>query len=555
MNSTPADPGVVPSTPPMAPNANGNNVGTNGSHPQQNDTQNGAFDADKSNGEGSPGHNALATCDLCREHGGCDHKFRVRSVLPKSGEEDPELFLGRTKLYELMDTLQIEYSCMGGRRVMDGASKCRYYRANMNKPTTRGGDRKSKEARVSARRTEVEPAATSSTPIRPATAGPVQSSPYAQVAEIPDATPDKVPADAMGTTPAQPTNTGNQVSSPADASTKVANSSNKIPDPPRRADGKIDWDKISDEFFSWLLNHFRQVQIAEAWGIAPTGIYQQIVKRKAKGQLKGVREDAFRRAPLYIKPSKFVLFAQLWSMPATHIAEKNECSQATVLVWANEYELKGPLRPGHRFWQREKSGIKVEATPEAKALYAMLRAEATPEEALLEIPKVFRTSEPSVTAAVDEPQRASANNNEQSQTGRGRIALKFSIAELLEELWRNPRTRVAERYKIPSSTLSQKIRKLGLSPYLPPEDHWQNRKSGDPVSIPERIQTVIARFRAEDNGCSKELSRKPAQDSAETVPVQQPSSSSPTIDETQQHSDEHKGQMLSEVPATPNANG
>ena len=87
----------------------------------------------------------LATCDLCRSHGGCFFQFRATSTLPQSGQKDPEIHLGRTTLYDLMDTIkngvrQIEFAGIGGMRVMLGSSKCRYLRDHLNKSESgRGG--------------------------------------------------------------------------------------------------------------------------------------------------------------------------------------------------------------------------------------------------------------------------------------------------------------------------------------------------------------------------------------------------------------------------------
>jgi hypothetical protein len=100
----------------------------------------------------------LATCELCRSHGGCVFQFRSTSTLPPSGQEDPELHVGRTKLYELMDAGLIDSTMIGGVRLMVGASKCRLFRQNMNTSQSgRGGYRPSLKPGRRARPEEAEP--------------------------------------------------------------------------------------------------------------------------------------------------------------------------------------------------------------------------------------------------------------------------------------------------------------------------------------------------------------------------------------------------------------
>lgn len=89
----------------------------------------------------------LATCELCREDGGCHFHIAATSLVPGQGEKDPDLKIGRSTLFALMKQLVdgvplIEFSDVGGKRLVDGASKCRYIRTNKNRPSSRGGKRK-----------------------------------------------------------------------------------------------------------------------------------------------------------------------------------------------------------------------------------------------------------------------------------------------------------------------------------------------------------------------------------------------------------------------------
>jgi hypothetical protein len=296
----------------------------------------------------------------------------------------------------------------------------------------------------------------------------------------------------------------------------------EIPEPPRRADGKIDYDKISNESLAALLKAFSQRRLALLWETSRFTLSQEIAKRRAKQQCDGTTgENVFGGRPYqYKRPSKLKLFELLWTMPATHIAKDIGCSQATILGWAKEDGLKGP---GHRYWQRKNNGIRVEVPPEIKALYMKLRAEATPEEQLGEIPEVFRTSEtqtatelkkpvdmggvsenPTEPATASESDRATESSS-LNRRRRSYIILKISKGDLLEQRWLKPATRVAEELNISHSALLQKCRDLGLGPFLPPEEHWRSRKSGDPIIIPKDIQRVIAQLRAESVGACEEM--------------------------------------------------
>lgn len=296
----------------------------------------------------------------------------------------------------------------------------------------------------------------------------------------------------------------------------------QVPEPPRRADGKIDWHRISDEFLASILKKISRSELAAAWKITRGGIFQQIKKRKARRGLAVVAgEEMFGARPRqYKRPSKLTLLVLLWTMPATHIAKRIGCSQATILGWAKEDGLKGP---GHRYWQRKKSGIKVQVPAAIIALYVKLRAEASSEEKLGEIPEVFRTSESETTDGADKP-AVMADNCENAaalaevsklertteipklnRKGRQRVILKISKADLLEQRWLKPATRVAEDLHLSHSALLQKCRDWGLGPFLPPEEFWRSRKSGDPIIIPQEIQRILAQLRAASSGDCQEM--------------------------------------------------
>jgi hypothetical protein len=95
----------------------------------------------------------LATCELCRPHGGCFRWIRATSLMPGKNEEDPDLELGRTTIYGLMKNLingvpEIEYSDICGKRLIDGASKCRYLKSRENRIDKRGGKRIKEKAQT-----------------------------------------------------------------------------------------------------------------------------------------------------------------------------------------------------------------------------------------------------------------------------------------------------------------------------------------------------------------------------------------------------------------------
>lgn len=138
----------------------------------------------------------LATCELCRSHGGCFFQFAATSTLPPSGTKDPEIHLGRTKLYSLMDTLingvpAIEFAGIGSTRVMLGSSKCRYLRDHLNKSESgRGGHLASQEQRrpAKAESAGLQPVPPKLPPIPP----PPTSAP-APVPPAPPVAPDHPP--------------------------------------------------------------------------------------------------------------------------------------------------------------------------------------------------------------------------------------------------------------------------------------------------------------------------------------------------------------------------
>lgn len=166
--------------------------------------------------------------------------------------------------------------------------------------------------------------------------------------------------------------------------------------------------------------------------------------------------------------------------------------------------------------------MKVQAPSSVKALYLKLRAEAPAEEQLGEIPEVFRSSETQPAIELQVPVDSGVGSttptepstigspapfieaSKSKRRGRKPIVLKISKADLLEQRWLKPATRVAEELRLSHSSLLQKCRNCGLGPFLPPENYWRSRKSGDPIVIPVEIQAVIAQLRAEAV-CASEL--------------------------------------------------
>jgi len=131
---------------------------------------------------------AVARCDLCRnEPFGCHLSFRSTSPVPEEGQEDAELHLKRGQLYKLMGKRingvpVIQYSQLGGVRVMDGKSKCSYYLSQLNAPASkRGGNRVKKKT------------AKTPPPENPPLTSPIVQSPNSLVPPPPPATdPDTI---------------------------------------------------------------------------------------------------------------------------------------------------------------------------------------------------------------------------------------------------------------------------------------------------------------------------------------------------------------------------
>jgi len=63
--------------------------------------------------------------------------------MPKGGEKDPHIHLGKTKIHQLLKSKLLKSFVIGGTRVLDGASKCAYLRNGEDGPSTnRGGNRR-----------------------------------------------------------------------------------------------------------------------------------------------------------------------------------------------------------------------------------------------------------------------------------------------------------------------------------------------------------------------------------------------------------------------------
>lgn len=123
------------------------------------------------------GYVPYATCELCRKDGGCHFHIPSTSLVPRKKEKDPHLKVGRSTVFGLMKQFVdgvpvIEYSDVGGKRLLDGASKCRYLRGNKNEPSTRGGHRKKKTPEIKS----VGPSASGLVPPPPPKPSPAGSS-------------------------------------------------------------------------------------------------------------------------------------------------------------------------------------------------------------------------------------------------------------------------------------------------------------------------------------------------------------------------------------------
>lgn len=271
----------------------------------------------------------------------------------------------------------IEFYEIGGKRLLDGASKCRFLRSAKNQSSNhRGGDRRSEKAKVT-----IEPAS----PL-------VKPSPTLIQAVPAPAIPTNELFHEVDEEPSKPAMVQDQPAPAPNSQLNNPNPSEEVPSPPRHSDGRIDWAKVSDEILAPLIDKFLPSRIAKCWGITADAIYQQIRKRKAKGRLAGDESKgppAFRsRRSRYKKPRKLEFFVMLWTMPATHIAEEITCSQATILGWAKAWGFESP-GPGH--WQRKNNGIEVQVPLHIVEVYFKLRAEATETgEEVGEIPEVFR---------------------------------------------------------------------------------------------------------------------------------------------------------------------
>lgn len=112
----------------------------------------------------------LARCDLCRDDPhGCHYGFRATSPMPDTGVEDSELFLARTTIYALMDKLEngvrvIEFAVIGGKRVMVGASKCRYFRGRLNQHTSQRGGYRPKTKKAGRSQASIRPTTPAAVP-------------------------------------------------------------------------------------------------------------------------------------------------------------------------------------------------------------------------------------------------------------------------------------------------------------------------------------------------------------------------------------------------------
>lgn len=391
--------------------------------------------------------------------------------LPINGELNPELKVGRTELYEMMGLKLIEYSQVSGERRMDGASMCRLYEANKNKPsTTRGGYRKRKEPK---------------TPSEPAHAAPASQPPGASgTPGAANTTPDAHPVSAANKAslpPGEP-----PLSSPVTESKpeRVA-----IPEPPRRPDGKILWDEVPDELLEEQLKQLSSQELATAWKVTRGAVNQQLAKRRKLGRLGGPGAEQRR----FTKPRKLDLFELLWSKPASQIAADIMCSQAHILGWADSYGLTTEFRPGHKYWQREKSGIKVSIPTRIKRLYLTLYAEASAQDKPAEVPVIFRLTESELAGKEELGQ---AETSEAQYADIQPIEWKISKAKLLEMCWQGPATRVAEELHVPVKTIYRESK--DLKSFLPPENYWRSRKSGDLIVIPDHVKQYIAKLRAEE---------------------------------------------------------
>lgn len=325
------------------------------------------------------GHVPLATCDWCRDEGGCFVQFRAASRLPRSGELDAELLTGRTELYEMMKSGDIQYSYVGAERRMDGASKCRLYHKNKNlRASGRGGyrERKSPDAGAPA-----EPDNSAVLSGQPSSDAGLPDSVVAQRDRSPD-------TEAGQSSPPDPAET--ETEEPAQVAPATLEPKQVvIPDPPRRPDGKIHWAQVSDELIAELLEDYTPTEIANAWNVTRAAVNQQIAKRRQMGRLGGPQPG---RGP-YQKPPELKLFTWVWTLPASQIATKVTCSQATILGWADEYGITKELRPGHTYWQKKDNGIAVYVPTHVKWHYLKIRAKASPEETAGEIPEIFMLTE------------------------------------------------------------------------------------------------------------------------------------------------------------------
>lgn len=335
---------------------------------------------------------ALATCERCRKDGGCFNRFRATSSVPLPRQFDAELFVSRNELYRLMrpnaqGVRIIEFSEVGGKRLVDGASKCRYYSANKNKAVgERGGYRRGDVDVDAAAPEQTEPASE-----------PSQQIEHPPVEKIePPLAPPPPPVEASKHNPSPPADTEKKTESLAkDASAEKLALLESMPQPPHRSNGHIKWDEVPDALLERLLKFLSPQEIAEAWGVTRGAVNQIIAKRRAQGHLAGPAAGARIR---YEKPRKLWLFEHLWLEPLPHIAERLKVGdhtpeQGTILNWADTYGLTGEFRPGTGYWQKKKNGIVVVVPTAVKKLYQKVRSEAAPEELTGDIPEIFELTE------------------------------------------------------------------------------------------------------------------------------------------------------------------
>jgi len=185
-------------------------------------------------------------------------------------------------------------------------------------------------------------------------------------------------------------------------------SDTRIPDPPRKSNGKICWQEVTPGMMVEISDNYPISQVAKAWGLSPSSLFNLthelgIVIGKGKWTTRASQQrrkllEASAPPPKPVKPmpwdSPAKFLHMLWEVGAPLIAELYDCDNTILGDHAKALDLP---KPTYGYWQKKNREIPAfvkEKMAELDAKEAAAQSAARPSEPSSGAVSGAATSEP-----------------------------------------------------------------------------------------------------------------------------------------------------------------